>query len=84
MGILVRRGEISTNLNIPTPTVKHYIDMGLFEPASKTERGQYLFDFEEVSKRYEIISKLKKKKLTLEEIKVELDKLFPNEKQATS
>ena len=79
MQILVRRGEIATNLNIPPPTIKHYIEMGLFEPASRTPRGQLLFDFEEVFKRYEMISELKTKRLTLEEIKQELDKEFSSE-----
>ena len=81
MGILVRRGEIATNLNIPPPTVKHYIDMGLFEPASRTKRGQFLFDFEEVSKRYEMISELKKKRFTLEKIKQELDRVFSKDEK---
>ena len=40
-----------------------------------------LFDFEDISKRYEIISCLKGKKLTLEEIKEELDKKFGNGNQ---
>jgi DNA-binding transcriptional MerR regulator len=81
MTVLVRRGEIATNLNIPPTTVKHYIELGLFKTDSRTSRGQFLFDFEEVSKRYEMISELKKKRLTLEEIKQELDRVFPNEKQ---
>ncbi|MHC4536257.1 MAG: helix-turn-helix domain-containing protein [Planctomycetota bacterium] len=78
MSILVRRAELVTNLGIPPATVKHYTEIGLFEPASKTERGHFLFDYYEVSKRYEVIARLKKKQLTLEEIKEELDQMFSN------
>lgn len=80
LSVLVRRREIAINLDIPPSTVKHYIDLRLFEPASKTTGGQYLFDFEEVSKRYEMISKLKKKRLSLKDIKEEVDMAFGDEK----
>lgn len=76
MAILVRRKELATNLDIPPSTVKHYVDIGLFKPAERTSGGQYLFDFEDISKRYEMISSLKEKRLTLEEIKEELDEVF--------
>lgn len=73
MNPLVRRTRLAKLLGIPMPTVKYYTLLGLFYFSKKTEHGQYLYDPEEMRQRYEKIRVLKDKRLTILEIKDQLD-----------
>lgn len=70
----LRMGELARELNIPRSTVKFYTDLGLFKVKRKTKTGHYLFNAEDALRRYQIITELKKKRLTLKEIKKQINK----------
>ena len=68
----LRRGELAKTLGIPQPTVKYYTSLGLFSVQNKTRHGQFLYDLEEIKRRYSRIQEFKAKRLTIEEIKERL------------
>ena len=66
---LIRRGKLATMLKVPWPTVKYYQEIGLFQVAGLTPNGQNLFNLDETRNTYSLIKSLKKRRLTIEEIK---------------
>lgn len=71
----VRMGEIVRELKVPRTTIKFYTDLGLLKLKGKTKAGYYLYEPEETINRYQTITKLKKKRLTLYEIRDRLNKV---------
>ena len=72
----VRRGRLAKALGIPAPTIKYYTALGLFPVPGKTPRGQYLYDLEDIRRRYAAIKKLKEKRFTIPEIKQKVSDTF--------
>lgn len=68
----MRRGKLAQALGISSPTVKYYTALGFFPVQKRTVHGQYLYNFDEIQQRYQIIRELKEKRLTMQEIKEHL------------
>ena len=68
----LRRGELAKALGITTPTVKYYTALALFPVQKWTDHGQFLYDVEDIRRRYERIRELKAKRLTIQEIQERL------------
>lgn len=64
----IRRGQLAKALGIPTPTVKYYTALGLFPVQKKTDHGQYLYNLDEIRRRFDRIQEMKMKRLTIQEI----------------
>ena len=74
MGVKVRTGDIARELGIMPSRVGFYTRFGLLKTKGETQGGQNLFDLEETKQRFKKIADLRKKRLTLNEIKKEFDK----------
>lgn len=66
--ILVRRNELGRHLKTPVSTIKYYTTLGLFKIADTTEGGMRLYDLDHSKTRFETITKLKAKGLSLKKI----------------
>ncbi|WP_046215229.1 MerR family transcriptional regulator [Paenibacillus wulumuqiensis] len=69
---LYRIGELAKLAGLSERTVDYYTKLGLIEPESRSLKNYRLYGFETLS-RLERITKLKKDKYTLEEIKEKLN-----------
>ena len=65
----LRRGDLAKELRLTVPTVKYYTSFGLFPVERRTPHGQFLYDREDIRRRYLRIKELKDKRLTMQEIK---------------
>ncbi len=65
----MRRGDLAKELGITVPTVKYYTSFGLFPVQKRTPHGQFLYDPENIRRRFLRIRELKEKRLTMQEIK---------------
>ena len=68
---LLKIGELAKRVGENNSTIRHWTKLGLLEVAEITDSGYQLYSMDMI-KRVEIIHKLKAKRMTLEEIKLEL------------
>jgi Fic family protein len=71
--ILLKIGELAKRVEEPNSTIRHWTKEGLLEVAATTASGYQMYSVDMI-RRVEAIKALKKKRLTLEEIKIELSK----------
>lgn len=68
----LRRGKLAQALGISSPTVKYYTALGFFPVQKRTAHGQYLYNLDEIQRRFYFIKGLKEKRFTMQEIKERL------------
>jgi len=67
-------GKIAKLANVSIPTIRHYIALGLIKPDTQSKGGFLLFDIRTVDLICRIKSLQEEKRMSLEEIKIELRK----------
>ena len=69
MGVQIRIGDLARMLELPISSVRFYTEAGIIKSNGRTQAGHLLFDPDESIRRFKMITDLKKKHLTLKQIK---------------
>lgn len=69
---LLKAGELAKHFGILTSTIRYYTNIGLLKADSRSQGGYHLYDFENAKNVIEQITRFKKRRFTLDEIKEKL------------
>lgn len=70
--ILLKIGELAKQVGVPNSTIRHWMKEGLIEVAETTESGYQMYSHDTI-RRIELIKEHKTNRLTLDEIKKQLN-----------
>ena len=73
MGVQIRIGDLARMLELPISSVRFYTESGIIKSNGRTQAGHLLYDPDESIRRIKTINELKKKHLTLKQIKKHID-----------